>query len=327
MTMSPKGGLFDALLDPIEGVETVLRELDNPAPSGAKEPRLLFVRYQEHKPLVDEFVELLSNQLVNYAIPLKKRKAANRSGAKSRTGGDTAMGQKLNREAINLLLKYNSAGTERYGELGELISYVVAVHFMGAPQVGSKMSLKTNTEMPVHGVDGIHARCNGDGSVTFFMLESKFAPSSTDATYAFCESIEKFYAGRGALLNELRLVTDLSNLDGLPEPHRTSAIEFFSPYSTSGASRKRRDRHVGSLLYNEAAYNDRLSVDDEDIEKHESHFAALLETRRSHMRTILTKQALARKMDLAICEVFLVAVPDTEELKKTFAELNGGHLR
>ena len=49
-------------------------------------------------------------------------------------------------------------GSSRSGEAGEIVLYILNEWVLKAPQIVSKMYLKTNANMPVHGTDGIHAR-------------------------------------------------------------------------------------------------------------------------------------------------------------------------
>lgn len=312
---------FDALLEPIEGLNNVLKEVA--ASPSVRQPSLLFLRLREHEPQVHEFAELLSDHLVDYAIPLAKRQQANAQGAHSKTGGSTVATSRLRREAVRSLVKYSEENRGRYGELGELISYVVAVHFLGAGQIGAKMALKTSAEMPVHGVDGLHARVNPDRTVTFFLLESKLTPSAADASREMVDSVSTYQADRGRKLNELRLVSDLSNLESLVGEQREAAKSFFNVYAGSGMHLKRRDMHVGSLVFSEGAYQKTLPRDpDKPITIHEENFEALYVAKHGAFKKNLDRQAAAKNLDLGGCHVFLIAVPDINELKRIFSDLN-----
>jgi len=312
---------FDKLLDPIDGIGNVLKEVDS-SPR-LEQPRLLFLRFRQQEPELDALAELLTDLLVDYAIPLNKRKQANVVGSASKTGGSTVMHGRLYREAKRLLIEYEKANQGRYGELGELLSYAIAVHYLGAAQIGSKMALKTSQGMPVHGVDGLHVRANSDGTVTFFVLESKVMPDATDASRDMISSISEYRADRSKKLNELRLVTDLSNLDSLTGEQRDAAKSFFNAYEGSGSHLKRRDIHVGSLVFSEATYKNRLPVDNsKPITIHEEHFETSFKAKHGRFKSNLDRQAGAKGLDLGNCVVFFIAVPDVNELKHVFAGLN-----
>lgn len=312
---------FDALLDPIEGIENVLKEVSEEP--RLEQPRLLYLRMHEDQPQLQLLAELLTDLLVDYALPLTKRRRANLASAASSSGGSMAAQARLVREAKQLLLKFAEDHKSRYGELGELLSYAIAVHYMGAAQVGSKMALKTNSNMPVHGVDGLHVRANEDGTITFFVLESKIVPNATDASREMIESIFDYQADRTKLLNELRLVNDMSNLDALEGAQRDEAKSYFDAYSITGNHRKRRDIHLGSLVFSEDAYKEKLAYDPKaDYDAHEKHIESLYKAKHQRFRDNLARQAKAKNVNLAKCEVFLIAVPDVDELKRAFAALN-----
>lgn len=312
---------LNGLLDPIDGIENVLKEVA--ASPSLEKPRLLFLRLHADEPQVDALAELLSDLLVDYALPLKKRQQANALSMGSNSRGSTVVHQRLRREALQLFLRFDEANKGRYGELGELLSYAVAVHFLGAVQVGSKMALKTSREMPIHGVDGLHLRPNGDGTVTFFLLESKITPSAADASREMVDSVSEYRADRGRKLNELRLVQDLSNLDSLNGEQREIAKSFFNAYEGGGMHLKRRDVHLGSLVFSEDSYQNKLPVDhSKPITCHEEHLESLYMAKHARFKGNLDRQALAKGLDLGHCEVFLIAVPDVNVLKHTFANLN-----
>lgn len=312
---------FGKLLDQIDGLDNVLKEVSS-SPR-LEHPRLLFLRFRENEPELNALAELLTDLLVDYAIPLSKRQQANTAGSNSTTQGGTAAHVRLYREAKRLLIQYEKASRGRYGELGELLSYALAVNYLGAAQIGSKMALKTSQGMPVHGVDGLHVKANDDGTVTFFVLESKVMPDATDASREMVVSIADYRADRAKKLNELRLVTDLSNFDALVGEQREAAKSFFNVYQGNGNHLKRRDVHVGSLVFNESAYQDRLSLDHErPITIHEEHFEALYREKHGRFKANLERQAMTKNLDLGNCIVFFVAVPDVNELKRVFAELN-----
>lgn len=317
---------FDELRDPIPGVDNVIGELISSRSSG--NVRLLHLRFREAEPELGTLVSLLAAVLVDYCLPLKQRRAARQRDAEAGSGGGTFHVAMLHGEAVRLLIRYNQSATGRYGEVGELISYLLAVHKLDAAQVASKMTLKTSSEMAYHGADGLHAQKNDDGTITFYFLESKLAPDANTAAAEFCKSVAKFGSDRKAKVNELRIVMNLSNLDALEGKAREEAMSYFDSYSTGSASLKRRERHVGSLVYTEKAYAKRLPIDDtKPIDIHEKNFVANYAPMQAKHEATVLRQAAANGVSLGECIVFLFAIPSIADLKKAFAEANGGHVR
>jgi hypothetical protein len=118
-------------------------------------------------------------------------------------------------------------------------------------------------------------------------------------------------------------VTDMSNLDSLTGEQREAAKSFFNAYDGSGSHLKRRDIHVGSLVFSEPAYQQKLPVDhSKPIEIHEEHLEALYKAKHPRFKNNLSNQAKRKNLELGHCIVFLVAVPDINVLKSIFAGLN-----
>ncbi|AVS73880.1 HamA C-terminal domain-containing protein [Paracidovorax cattleyae] len=313
--------VFRALLDPIDGFDNVVGSVAADPP--LTEPRLLFLRMHVDEPEVHSLVELLTALLVDYVVPLAKRQKANATGVASRTGGSTFAHGRLTLEARRILVKFEDETKSRYGELGELLSYAIAVHYLGAAQIGSRMALKTSAGMPVHGVDGLHVLANEDGTVTFFLLESKLVPSAADASRDMVASVAEYRASRGRKLNELRLASDFSNFEVLHGEQREAAKSFFNDYAGGGNHLLRRDVHVGSLVYEEEAYSEKIPLDrTKGITIHEDYFKALYAGKHQRFKENLQRQAKAKGLELGHCEVFMIAVPNIDELKRLFAQLN-----
>lgn len=311
---------FADLAEKVHGVEGVLREIANLDPKS--QIRLLFVRFREDEPQVANFVELLADQLTNYVIPLRKRRAAYQAGISSPSGGDAARIAGLVREARRLLVAYDKEHPGRYGEIGELIAYVVAQHFLRAPQLCSKIALKTNAAMLVHGVDGLHARMEPDGTVSFFLLESKVVPDPAAASREFFGSVKKYREDRAAQLNELRLVLDLSNLDALEGDARDRAKAYFNEYADGADVLNRREIHVGSLVFNEDAYTKKLPRDlSAPISIHEDKFESLYKEKHTGFARNRDKHAASAGVDPNGCIAFMIAVPDVASLKALFSEV------
>ena len=227
------------LRDKIPDLHNLVGQL--PLPSNSAHPRLAFVRFRENEPQDRQFANLLGELLTNYAIPLRRRVDASSAMAGSPTGGDMRAANRLHKEAIKLFLDYSAANPGRFGEVGEVIAFAIASEFLEAPQIASKMTLKTNSQMPLHGADGLHVRQAADGSMFFYLMESKLAPDANTGIKAFCESAKTFKDDPKAKVNEIRIVTNLSNLDALEGQARTDALAYFDGYDSSN-SLSRRDR-------------------------------------------------------------------------------------
>lgn len=83
---------------------------------------------------------------------------------------------------------------DKTGEAGEALLYFLMEAVLKAPQMVSKMELKTNHKDEVKGSDGIHARWNSElGIVDFYFGESKLYQSVSDALNSALKSVNDFH--------------------------------------------------------------------------------------------------------------------------------------
>ncbi len=97
--------------------------------------------------------------------------------------------------------------TARSGEAGEMLLYFILEAVLRAPQMVSKISLKTNPEVETFGSDGIHMKWHEvDQLLDVFFGEAKIYKSLGRASSSAAKSIEAFHANSMEAF-ELRLLT------------------------------------------------------------------------------------------------------------------------
>lgn len=141
----------------------------------------------------EEFVEFLYHKIAEYCIPKTEREIAR---AKLSATGEFRHVVDLHEKAVGLFI---SAKTQQKtaGEPGELILFCILEGLLSAPQAVSKMNLKTSTEMPVFGSDGIHVMWNQEKeAVEFVWGESKIYQSLPNALDEICQSVIEFTNGK-----------------------------------------------------------------------------------------------------------------------------------
>jgi hypothetical protein len=83
---------------------------------------------------------------------------------------------------------------DKTGEAGETLLYFLMEAVLKAPQIVSKMELKTNHKDEVKGSDGIHARWNQELEVVdFYFGESKLYKKVSDALTSALKSVNDFH--------------------------------------------------------------------------------------------------------------------------------------
>ena len=314
---------LNALLDvpPLDTHITACEE----HPSSAAPPSImaLFPRFGEDAPDVQGLAEFLWLQAVNYVIPLRLRQRAKEEMGTSSTGGDLSSASQLVLKTRRTFLEFSEKHPHRASEVGELLAYLVALRYLGAAQIASKMALKTNSNMPVHGLDGIHARFSG-GIMTLYFLESKLAKSAESGTKDYAESVKGFGDNRKQYLLEYDIITDLSNLNALPEEDRNAALEYLDVYGPKKS--QRIERSVGVICYTDPPlYAEKLPKDEKTPPSaHETALADKLSEKCPSLRELLSKALTKQGVDLMACKVFFIAFPNVDELREMFYGVMNG---
>lgn len=157
----------------ITGVETTIR--------------LHHLKFDGNKrPMVSALADTLYTYIIDYCLSAK-----NRSGPL--TNKQSAL---LTKEARKLFRHptVTDESPDKTGEAGETLLYFLMEAVLKAPQMVSKMELKTNHRDEVKGSDGIHAKWNDEISmVDFYFGESKLYKCVSSAMDSALKSIDSFH--------------------------------------------------------------------------------------------------------------------------------------
>jgi len=312
------------LLD-VPPLDTHIKACDERPPSSeAPSILVLFPRFREDGPDLRALTEFLWLQAVNYVIPLRLRQRAQEEMAKSSTGGDFFSANRLVQRTRKTFIEFNQKYPHRASEVGELLAYLIALRYLGAAQIASKMALKTNSNMPVHGLDGIHARFSG-GVMKLYFLESKLAKSADSGSKDYAESVKGFGDNRKQYLLEYDIISDLSNLSALSEDDRNAALDYLDIYGPKKS--QRIERSIGVICYTDRTlYATKLPKDDKTTpDAHESALADKLSKEYSRLRELVSKALSSQGVEVSACKVFFIAFPNVDVLRQQFYEvMNSG---
>jgi hypothetical protein len=117
--------------------------------------RLYFPAISQGKPKVLELVSTILDYVTTFALSRSQVDSLMESYGTLSADEFRVRCERLQREAVALFIRAQKA-TNRTGEAGELLLYLLTEWILKAPQILAKMGLKTNRDMPVHGTDGIH---------------------------------------------------------------------------------------------------------------------------------------------------------------------------
>lgn len=138
-------------------------------------------------PRLKTLAQQLANQIVNYCIP--------------RTDIEKVSQLSLDRQIPEITRLANEAARlftqtqVKTGEGAELLLYALLEKGLEIPQVLSKMSLKTSTEMQYHGADGVHAKLLENGDLAVYWGEAKLYESVAKAMTDCMDSIAPYLTG------------------------------------------------------------------------------------------------------------------------------------
>jgi hypothetical protein len=138
------------------------------------------------RPMSKALAELLYQYIIHYCIAAKNRSSAITAKESAR----------LIKEARKLFRHpdITDDSPDKTGEAGEALLFFLMESIIQAPQIVSKMELKTNRKLEANGSDGIHARWNEeDEIVDFYFGESKLYQKIDDAIVSALKSIESFH--------------------------------------------------------------------------------------------------------------------------------------
>lgn len=130
-------------------------------------------------------------------------------------------------EAKGLFIEKLSKSTSEFGEL----FLFMLLESKGIVQLLNKMNLKTNGDMPVHGLDAIHIGVNGN-SLVFYYGYSKVYENHTDAIRDAVKEIKNFSNDLKRQDREYDLVNDYIDRDKF-KGFSDQIVDIISPYASN----------------------------------------------------------------------------------------------
>lgn len=236
----------------------------------------------------------LANQIVHFCIPRSDLEAAQALPPDRQAPAII----KLAREAESLFTQTQV----KTGEGGELLLYALLEKRLGIPQIMSKMSFKTSTEMQIHGADGVHGTLLDDGNLALYWGEAKLYDSLPDAMSSCLDSLEPYLVGDA---HEQDLFLLRHHADAGNAELTARLLEYFDNGSLKSAHVEMR----GACLigFSQSEY----PVLPRDIDSIADDLESQLAEWRRGMRTRVRN----RKLEQFEIEVFFVPVPTVQDLR------------
>lgn len=269
--------------------------------------RCSYIAFRDGKQTFDEFLEVLYHQIVSFCLPRSEITSAHDRMKQALADNDTVLvnqvSTQLHERARSLFIKAKK-GSHRSGEAGEILLFILVEWLLEAPQIVSKMYLKTNNNMPVHGTDGIHAKFDDKTKkLLLYWGESKAHNSLGNAFGSAMKSIKDFL-DEGGQEFEIPIVSSFSDFNTASEEAKKAFINYLDPYSEDY---NQCVTVFACLLVFEFPTNDS-----------EQSFAKAVNEAADKFLKSLPKKLKDREMGDVRFEFFLVPVPSAQDFRDKF---------
>jgi len=171
-----------------------------------------FIKYHDCRDREEDFLKTLRSYIFYYCFPRNRY----RNKSNSLEAGN------LTWEARDKF--FNPNDPSNTGELGEISLYFLLESYLNAPQIVSKMSLKTTAGENYKGSDGIHFGIHNNKKCLFY-CESKLDKDRSDAFRNCINSILEFHKSK----RDFEVSIIRNNIDIQDPQLRKAIIDFLDP--------------------------------------------------------------------------------------------------
>lgn len=260
---------------------------------------------------ISDLLEYIDAKLVEYAIPKKElddaRKYFDETNSPSKILG-------LKRKAAAL---FNNL--DKTGEGGEILLYILIQEFFGFPQLLSKMSLKTSSDLHYQGADGIHVGYDKEkGNLHLYWGESKMYQKIQAAIDDCVKSIHGFLleaqGSESVQERDFQLITSNISANVNSPDFENLLVRFFD----------KDDDFSNHVIYKGicfVGFDSQKYPPKDDCSQTTASIKEQLQKELSSWYTLL-KKSLDKYPNLASKEIhfFLMPFPSVEEFRKNFLQ-------
>lgn len=305
---------IEGLLGDFSSFEPRLRQLEynTEACSERIEVRCSYVAFRDGEVTFNEFIEAISNVIIPFCLP--RQQIVEVTNKMKNSGNHVIFARlmsELHEKARGLFIKAKK-GSHRSGEAGEIVLYVLNEWILKAPQIVSKMYLKTNNNMPVHGTDGIHARFDKNlNKLIIYWGESKCHKTLGSGLKDALESIKEFVEG-GQEKREIEIVSDHLDLGKHGAEAQDAILQYLDPYTKES---NERITVFSCLLVFDAPD---LKSEITDPDKIEAEFIADVNSAVDSFINSIKTKAEDSGLGAKRFEFFLIPVPSVQKFRDDF---------
>lgn len=280
--------------------------------------RAHYLPFRNGKPITGELIEVVSRYITHFALPRTDIERAHAS-AEACTDPDEKLliYNALRNEAADTFIKAQKA-TNRNGEAGELILYLLIEWLLEAPQVLAKMGLKTSGEMPVHGSDGIHIKFDElNNELVLIWGESKLHKTIEGAIASAIGSISDSL-NFNKMKKELSLIRRNFLLSGISPAAEKTLLTYLDPLNDN--YERRVDCSACLIGFDFDEFSKTYKIAKADLEP---QFCMKLTIELERAAAILSKNLSTHGINQHRMEIFFLPLPSVEQLRVEFQDRIG----
>jgi len=264
---------------------------------------------------LDRLIDYLLASLVEYCIPRSEAKAIQDQAFENK---DRQALVQLNKRAEAAFMTSRKE-LDKGGEVGELILFSFIERLLGAPLLVSKMNLKTNQKMPVHGRDGIHISFDTATKTLILLLgESKLEKAFSSAADSAIKSIRDYVSDSKLREHEINILRSHCDFGPMPAWAQTQLRALLNPYG--GGAPDAAHVHACLVGFELDAFAKVAAMKPQDVEN--AFKTAYLERIKSGCT--LLKQKAGKDLEAGMqIHFFLLPLPSLAKLREIFLQKLG----
>lgn len=264
-----------------------------------------FVKYHDGSDRESDLLNILRSNLVYYCFPKERYKGKSPSEITDLVfeGREKFFNPKNS--------KNGRSGASRSGELGEIALYFLLESFLNAPQIVSKMTLKTTQGENYKGADGIHVGIHNSKNCVFY-CESKINKKRDAALKDCIKSVVEFQKNK----KDFEVSIIKNHIDVSDEKLRKAIIEFLDP--TKSKSDDWIEIHACFIGFNWNKF---------DIIERETDKDKLIDKLKSELNSEITAVKAYLEKEIPVSKIkhrfyfFVMPFKDVEALRANFLKL------
>lgn len=271
-----------------------------------------YLSFRDGLPTIEDFVTMVHRRITSFCLPRSELKAIHDLAITKSADEAAEIWTAAVTRASERYIKAKK-GTHRSGEATEIILFILLEWVLRAPQIVSKMYLKTNNDMPVHGTDGIHARYDSESKKLFLYWGESKAHKTLDSAFSSAmESLVEFIK-KAKEEKEIDIIHAHADLGDMTPTEKSALLDFFDPMKEE--SNQRNPVFACLLVFNDPS----LCVATENESKFVEHFCAIATDFIGSLKNNLDSHDLFPRR----FEFFLLPINSVQTLRDLFQQKIG----